>query len=268
MGRKKNKWFKKVVNLYRYIFKFDVPFNILIDGNFVATSINKKFEMKEILMKTLGENVHLVIPSCVVKEVSEISDKIPGLMNAISKYKIEECQHPPMSPDNCIKSYIGKKNPKKYFVATQDHFLRLALRKIQAVPLLFFEQNMILIDKPSHATIEASERRENLKEQPKQFEKKVIEKTKDEAKEFMLEEFKKSKYYKDKLEQYKINKLMGRVKRKAKGPNPLSVRKKRMKVSRNDNENQGEENKIEEGKKKRKRKRKNQKSKVEDNKAI
>ena len=45
MGRKKNKWFKKVVNFYRFVFKFEVPFNILIDGNFVAISLQKKFEM-------------------------------------------------------------------------------------------------------------------------------------------------------------------------------------------------------------------------------
>jgi len=229
MGRKKNKWFKKVVNFYRYVFKFEIPFNILIDGNFVAISLQKKFEMKELLAKTLGENVHLIIPSCIVHEIRELDEKLPGLLNTVSKYKIEECQHGGqiLSAEDCIKSYIGKKNAKKYFVATQDSFLRLHLRKIVGVPLLFFEQNMILIDKPSKASIDASNRREELKEEPKKFEKKLLKDKKDEIKEFLKEEFKQSDYYKQKQEDYKLNKLMGRIRKKAKGPNPLSCKKKK-----------------------------------------
>ena len=41
-----------------------------------------------------------------------------------------------------------------------------------------------------------------------------------------MEEFKKSKYYKRKQEEFKLNKLMGNIRKKAKGPNPLSVKKK------------------------------------------
>ena len=155
MGRKKNKWFKKCVLFYRYVFKFEVPYKIIIDGNFVAVALNKKFEMKEILAKALDENVHLIIPSCIVHELREIDSKLPGILQMVLKYKIEECQHGILSPDNCIKTYIGKKNHKKYFVATQDKYLRMKLRKIPGVPLLFFDQNMILIDKPSAVSREA-----------------------------------------------------------------------------------------------------------------
>lgn len=227
MGRKKNKWFKKTVNFYRYVFKFEVPFNIIIDGNFVAVSLQKKFDMKDLLTKTIGENVHLIIPSCVVHEIRDLDAKIPGLYDAVSKYKIEECQHGGqiLSPENCIKSLIGKKNQKKYFVATQDAFLRSHLRKIAGVPLLFFEQNMILVDKPSKASIDASNRREGLKEEPKKFEKKLLKESKDEVKEFMKEEYKQSDHYKKKMEDLKLNKLMGRIRKKAKGPNPLSCKK-------------------------------------------
>lgn len=226
MGRRKNKWFKKTINFYRYIFKFEVPFNVLIDGNFVGVSMQKKFDMKELLMKTLAENVRLILTSCVCMELKEIEAKLPGITAAVLKYKIEECKHPRMEPINCIKSYIGKKNHGKYFVATQDPYLRSQLRKIPGVPLLFFDQNMLLVDKVSAASHEASERREGLKEDPQIKEKKELIIKKDEAKEFMIEEFKKTKHYKEKMEQYKLNKLMGKIRRKAKGPNPLSVKKK------------------------------------------
>jgi U3 small nucleolar RNA-associated protein 23 len=227
MGRRKDKWIKKTLNFYRFVFKFDSPYKVIIDGNFAAMALNKKFEMKSSLEKFLDEKVILIIPSCIFKEVQSIESKIPGLLKLLSQYKIEQCKHNLLTPTNCIRDYIGKKNNSKYFVATQDNFLRVQLRKIPGVPLIFFEQNMLLMDKPSRISIEASERRENLKEDPKQKEKKLLSEKKDEISNFLVEEFKNSKYYKQKQEEYKINKLMGRIKKKTFGPNPLSVKKKK-----------------------------------------
>ena len=226
MGRRKDKWIKKTINFYRFIFKFDSPYKIIIDGNFAAMALNKKFEMKSSLEKLLDDKVTLIIPSCIFKEVQSLENKIPGLLKLLSQYKIEQCQHNLLSPTNCIRDYISKKNTSKYFVATQDNFLRVQLRKIPGVPLIFFEQNMLLMDKPSRVSIEASERRENLKEDLKKTEKKVLDEKKKEISDFLLEEFKNSKYYKQKQEEYKLNKLMGKIRKKAKGPNPLSVKKK------------------------------------------
>ena len=226
MGRRKDKWIKKTLNFYKYIFKFDSPFKIIIDGNFAAMALNKKFEMKSSLEKLLGEKVNLIIPSCIFKEVQSIESKIPGLLKLLSQYKIEECKHGLLSPTNCIRDYIGNKNQFKYFVATQDNFLRIQLRKIPGVPLIFFEQNMLLMDKPSKISIESSERRENLKEDPQKKEKKLLNEKKEEIRDFLVAEFKESKYYKRKQEEYKLNKLMGNIRKKAKGPNPLSVKKK------------------------------------------
>jgi len=227
MGRRKDKWIKKTLNFYKYIFKFDSPFKVIIDGNFAAMALNKKFEMKSSLEKLLGEKVVLIIPSCIFKEVQSIENKIPGLLKLLSQYKIEECSHGLLSPTNCIRDYIGNKNQSKYFVATQDNFLRIQLRNIPGVPLIFFEQNMLLMDKPSKRSIEASERREDLKEDPQKKEKKILNEKKEEIKDFLVAEFKESKYYKRKQEEYKLNKLMGYIRKKAKGPNPLSIKKKK-----------------------------------------
>ena len=153
MGRRKNKWFKKTINFYRYVFKFESPFKVIIDGNFVAIALKKKFDLKEALSKALDENVHIVIPSCVFRELQSIEDKIPGITQIISQYKIEECKHNTMEPVNCIRSYIGKRNMDKYFVATQDKFLRSMLRKIPGVPLIFFYLNMISGHSDSHSLI-------------------------------------------------------------------------------------------------------------------
>lgn len=227
MGRHKNKWTKKTINFYRYVFKFNPPFKIIIDGNFISISLKKKFDIKTSLEKFLNEKVRLIIPSCIFKELQLIEDKIPGILKLISQYKIEECNHNQIDPITCIRNYIGKKNHDKYFVATQDDFLRKQLRKIPGVPLIFFDQNMLLIDKLSPSSLEASEKRENLKEAPQKKEQKILNEKKNEVKDFLIQEFKNSAYYKRKSEEYKLNKLMGKIKKKANGPNPLSVKKKK-----------------------------------------
>lgn len=162
MGRKKNKLIKKATNFYKFVFKFDPPFNILLDGNFIAIAKQKKLNMKEVLEKNLDEKVHLIITSCIVDELREFDSKIPGLLDSIMNYKIEECAHKSTTPENCIKNYVGTKNRKKYFVATQDLMLRNQLRKCVAVPLVFFDQNIILLEKPSRASTEAYERVNNF----------------------------------------------------------------------------------------------------------
>ena len=227
MGRRKDKWTKKTVNFFRYVFKFIPPFKIIIDGNFIAISLQKKIDMKTSLEKLLNDKVRLIIPRCIFKEIQLIEEKIPGILSTINQYKIEECEHNQIDPISCIRNYIGKKNHDKYFVATQDDFLRKQLRQIPGVPLIFFGQNMLLIDKLSAASLYASERRENLKEAPQKKEQKILKEKKNEIKEFLIEEFKNSKYYKRKREEYKLNKLMGKIRKKAKAPNPLSVKKKK-----------------------------------------
>lgn len=65
-----------------------------------------------------------------------------------------------------------------------------------------------------------------MKQEPKKFEKKELGEKREEIKEFMKEEYMKSAHFKKKIENYKINKVMGRIRKRAKGPNPLSVKKK------------------------------------------
>ncbi len=53
----------------------------------------------------------------------------------------------------------------------------------------------------------------------------------------MIEEYKKSEHYKKKVENFKINKIMGRIRKKAKGPNPLSCKKKKDDAYKDKNDN-------------------------------
>jgi U3 small nucleolar RNA-associated protein 23 len=226
MGRKKDKFMKRIVNFYKSVFKNDPPLKIIIDGNFIGITMKKKHDLKEILAKSLDETVHIIITQCILNEINEVEKKIPGILNYTLKYKIESCSHN-LSPEDCIKSYIGKKNYKRYYVATQDNNLRKYLRSIPGVPILYNDQNIIMIEKPSFASKEAFLKRESLKMEPKKDEKLLLSRERKDVNNFMKEEYMKSLHYQKRLEDIKLMRINGRLKRKAKGPNPLSVLKKK-----------------------------------------
>jgi U3 small nucleolar RNA-associated protein 23 len=261
MGRKINKLFKKITQFYRYVFKFEIPYKVIIDGNILALSLQKKLDIKETLIKVLDENIYLVLTSCILNEIKEINKIIPGLLDIALKYKVEECRHNLLSPDLCIRTYIGKKNFNKYFVATQDHLLRKLLRKIPGTPIIYFDQNMFLLERPSIVSMDAYRKRENLKNQPKKFEKNELAKKKEEIKQINKEEYKQTNHYKRTIENYKINKVMGRVKKQAKGANPKSCQRKKIKDNGGKNyvseNNDGGNDESQKKKRKRVKKKKN-----------
>lgn len=227
MGRKRDKLIKRVVAFYKNVFKFETPLKVIIDGNFLAFAYKKKLDLKTDIAKVLDENVFVVLTSCVLSEIEKIDSKIPGILNYTLKYTTENCTHGSKYPEQCILEHVGKRNNKKYVVATQDMIVRRELRKIPGVPIIYFDNNVILTEKPSIASKEASEKRESLKQEPIKSEKKVLSEKKIEANEFMKEEYKKSLHFKRKDEDLKLMRINGRLKKKAKGPNPLSCLKKK-----------------------------------------
>ena len=118
---------------------------------------------------------------------------------------------------------IGKKNRKKYFIGTQDSELKRYLRHIPSVPLMYFVKGLLSLEEPSEYTKGKSERKEEIKSQDKSLKPLLTQ----------LWQEKKEAWYKEKLEHKDkdLNKLkaMFPFKKVAKGPNPLSCKKKKQK---------------------------------------
>ena len=108
MGRKKDKMIKRIIGFYKCVFKFTAPYKVLIDGNFAAVSIHKKFDLKIALQKLLDDDVNIIVTSCVFKEVQLYESKIPGITKTLSKFKINECPHKQTNAINCTLKNMWK----------------------------------------------------------------------------------------------------------------------------------------------------------------
>lgn len=230
MRIKRGKQYKKTVLFYKTNFGFQEPYTVVLDGNFIQYCAKLHWNIKEMLMKLIGGIVHIKLSTCVYHEIRDLHKKgqlVSGTMHLAKSFKQDTCKHDEiLSPHECILKLVGKKNRHHYFIATQDVLLRERLRYIPSVPLIYFKHNLMTLDPPSDATVLKCDRKEKIKLKPENSEIKNLK--------IMLQEVNQEKKEQEYIEREKIytdrefNKMKIELgtKRKAKGPNPLSCKKK------------------------------------------
>ncbi|OZC08004.1 hypothetical protein X798_05000 [Onchocerca flexuosa] len=210
MKVKRYKRAKRIISIYRHNFGFEPPYQVLLDGTFAMAALQNKINLREQMPKYLNAEVDIRVTNCVLKELEKLGPTLYGALHICKQFDVESCPHQPMrTAVECMKHMARRmKSRTTFFFATQDNELTEALKQIPGIPILFIKYNAILVDKPSQATIQE------------------IEKPKDELLE--INELKKALFGESEKP---------RRKRKGpKGPNPLSVKKKKRKIQLTNNE--------------------------------
>eukprot|EP00826_Nyctotherus_ovalis_P043671 TRINITY_DN4626_c0_g2_i2.p1 TRINITY_DN4626_c0_g2~~TRINITY_DN4626_c0_g2_i2.p1 ORF type:complete len:258 (+),score=82.56 TRINITY_DN4626_c0_g2_i2:71-775(+) len=216
----------KIAALYRTIFHIEPPYKVIADGNFLHKCIQNKIFIKDKLEKYLGDTVQVTVTKCILEELKSLGAKTEGTYLAARRYRSEKCAHSPLSPDNCVLEHIGKKNKGNFFVATQDDSLKRQLRDIGRVGIITFNaSNQLELGRPSgkfHEIIKARESSQQLLTAEEKKQLREVRKMKKEV--YVAKEQKVA--YKVQQEVYRQTMCMGK-RRHAKGPNPLSCKKKK-----------------------------------------
>ncbi|KAJ3189287.1 Small subunit processome component [Gaertneriomyces sp. JEL0708] len=213
MRVKRAKNYKRHMGVYTHSFGFRQPYQVIVDGNFVAVSQKMKTPVTESLPKVLQGPCRPMTTACVLTELRSLGHDFRPAYHEASNLEIRRCPHAkhPVSATDCISSIIGEGNQHRYCVATQDTALRSALRRIAGTPLLYVSKSVLILEPPSTATEEKVQEMELQKTLPQKFEVSVLKKPV-EAVEPPI------------------------VKKKPKAPNPLSVKKpKKLKGGEADN---------------------------------
>jgi len=222
---------RKTLKFFAITGNIVAPFKILLDGNFIVTVLRNKVPIVERLEKLLqGEKFHLLVTRSSLNELdalmNEFSDKDEEKSEIFRKAKqfgLDECEiieekSSCESAGNEISSLVSERNSNGYFVATQDEGLSDALREMSNVPIIRLSRTVLLLESPSsasrrHASGEERSKLLNMNEE----EKKMLAFVKEKNRNAVLKE------RKEREERRK----MERVKPKAKGPNPLSCKKRK-----------------------------------------
>ena len=224
---------RKTLNYYRISFGIAPPYSVLLDGNFIHAATKHHIDLHARIGKQLsGEAYVLLVPSCVVEELESIGEPVAAALEfARNQCDLLEAPKHDASQTcaDVIKALVGAANPRQFFVATQEDELRNHLRGIPAVPLMHIQRTVLLMETPS-----SSSRHRSFKaEAKKQSSVSAVEReTIDLARRIRRGEIAKKRRRdgeKGVAQRVTVGSSERRKKTVAKGPNPLSVKKKKPK---------------------------------------
>lgn len=202
--------------VYEKYFGFRQPYQLLVDAAMCTASLRHKFDLKERLGLLLGGPVKLMVSSCVMDTLRAIAKAAPedaiatGAPFVARRLELRRCHHSPaVSVCDCFTQLLGEANINRYGIVTSEDPIKEAARKIPGVPLIYLERTFPLLEAPTKSTLK---RTEQLEEEKLHVSKREIAVIKRSLGEEIEPETEKSE------PQHK--------RRKAKGPNPLSMKKK------------------------------------------
>ncbi|KTW29274.1 hypothetical protein T552_01229 [Pneumocystis carinii B80] len=213
MRQKRLKSYKKWMRIYKIDFGFREPYQTLIDADYLQDSVKYKMDLIKLLERILQGKVKPMITQCCIQKLYETKQQ--NVISIAKTYERRRCNHKdnPLLPEDCIYSIvnINGKNKHRYIVATQSIQIRAKLRNIPGVPLFYINRSVVILEPSSYSTIKAKQTLEQNKLGLKKEESEKILGTK------------------RKLD----NDDSSLPKKKRKGPkepNPLSVKKKKIKL--------------------------------------
>ncbi|GAB9466741.1 Rrna-processing protein [Globisporangium polare] len=215
------KGIRKALRQFHFLCGIKPPYKLLLDGNFIAMCMQMKVDIHERLPKFLQVKPHEVqyfIPAAALKELELLGDAMRPAFEVAQSFTVVEDDVPVASADSAapvdvtavIRNIIGERNDRKFLVATQEVELRKELRAIPGVPLFYLNRSVLVFEDISRATLAIVRQEEKVNRAKLDVnEKRKLEhvaaddKNKDE----------------DEEERRRLKKV------RAKGPNPLSMKK-------------------------------------------
>nr|XP_043634005.1 rRNA-processing protein UTP23 homolog [Erigeron canadensis] len=274
MRLKKQRRHRRSVRFYTTCYGFRPPFKVLCDGTFIHhLLINQITPADTAISNILAAPVKLFTTRCVREELKRLGKDFSNTFNVARDLETARCDHEKIkSGAACLRDVIGEKNSEHFFVATQDADLRKQFQELPAVPVLFALRNALFLESPSKSQHEFAKASEEERLHMNDLEIKLLDNKRkrrseneesgdsDEAGEGLpnkiIEDLKRNAAnrkmdVKDKV-QFK--------RKRAKGPNPLSCKKKKIEkpkpVAKKDGDESGETVRSRSKKRKRSRKQK------------
>lgn len=241
MRLKKQKRHRRSVRFFTTCYGFRAPFKILCDGTFIHhLLINRITPADTALSNILGSPVKLFTTRCVLAELKSLGEDYADSLNVARDLAPARCDHEKRtSGEACLADVIGEKNIEHFFVASQDADLRKKFQEIPAVPVIFALRNALFLESPSQSQQQFAKAAEAERSHMNESEFKLLINNKNRSSEtedpetsllpnvFIEELMKNANKRKTDVEdpvQFK--------RKRAKGPNPLSCKKKKIEIQK------------------------------------
>jgi U3 small nucleolar RNA-associated protein 23 len=235
---------RKILQYYRLHHSFVPPYRVLIDPDFLTAARDGRIMLKDQLPKLFDSEVSIHISSCCLAYLNENSQRLGAELFIAKSLEIFRCSHPHQTqqsashllPTDCCSDLLARSNPHRFICGAQNSKLREFVRTQNGVPLMFIRGAVPVLEKANFGLKQAVKRQEQRKMNSAATEEEL------EAASAAAELLRESDPRAAEEERRKNH-----TRKKAKGPNPLSMKKT------NKNKNQNKEQKQRTNEKKRKR---------------
>ncbi|KAJ6509241.1 Fcf1-domain-containing protein [Mycena vitilis] len=206
MRQKRAKAYRKLMALYSMSFGFRQPYQILVDSEMCKAATESKIELAKQLNSVIQGDIKPMITQCCIHELYLLGKAQQPAVDLAKTFERRKCNHrEPIPGDDCLVSVVGETNKHRYVVATQSQPLRVKLRSIPAVPIVHVNRSVMVLEPPSDATIRSKEYAEEQALHPTGSEQVLVRGS-------------------------SSTEPPRKKKKGPKGPNPLSVKKKKVDV--------------------------------------
>lgn len=216
-GSSKGNNARKVLSFYRVNFGFDPPFQVLLDAEMMYTAIKNNLYIKHALPTLLNASSHIVVTSCIVRALREAGESRSSAALFAKRATRIPCAHEgKKSALDCIKSRLTTPFETKLMLGSNDTALFTALGAIPGIPLIStVNDSKLVLRPPTKSTLDYIQNCQSTQGALLTGADKVLV-DRVRAKEQELKDARRTSIHKRK---------------RAKAPNPLSVKKSKKKMT-------------------------------------
>eukprot|EP00455_Lapot_gusevi_P035350 TRINITY_DN3913_c0_g2_i3.p1 TRINITY_DN3913_c0_g2~~TRINITY_DN3913_c0_g2_i3.p1 ORF type:complete len:182 (-),score=32.31 TRINITY_DN3913_c0_g2_i3:155-700(-) len=127
------------------------PYRVLIDTNFINTSVQKKMDILQSMMDCLLAKCYVLVTDCVMAELEKLGSKYRVALRVAKDPRFERmiCTHKGTYADDCLVERVTQH--KCYIIATNDKDLKRRIRKIPGVPVMYVRGKRYSIERMPEA---------------------------------------------------------------------------------------------------------------------
>jgi len=144
--------------LYSMKFGFRQPYQVLVDSEMCKSATDLKIELVKQLGTVLQGEVKPMMTQCCIHELYLQGKTQQPAVDLAKTFERRKCNHrEPIPGDECLTRVVGDTNKHRYVIATQSQPLRVKLRTIPATPLVHVNRTVMVLEPPSDVTIQAKQ---------------------------------------------------------------------------------------------------------------
>lgn len=149
------------MHLYCQSFGFRQPYQILVDAETCRIAISHKIDIVKQLSTVLQGEVKPMITQCCIHELYLQGNSQQSATDLAKTFERRKCNHKEAIPgDDCLLNVVGDKNKHRYVITTQSQSLRVQLRTVPATPIVHVNRSVVILEPPSDVTLQAKARAE------------------------------------------------------------------------------------------------------------